>query len=165
MLRKYPILILLCLSPIFFSCSNETVYQENIDFKTGKWPSAYAAQFPFIIQDTSKTYDLVYMLRNNLDYPYYNLYLKYSIKDTLGNKLDENLQELILSNKKTGKPFGSGFGSTYDHQFYSVKNFSFPYNGTYYFHIIHYMRKDSLDGIQSIGLKILNSEKQTESNK
>lgn len=141
------------------SCGESTIYQNNKDLPEGKWGINQNIPFEIQIDDTAGRYNIAYTLRNGLDYPYYNLYLKYSLKDSLGSTISENLQELILMNKKTGKPYGSGFGDKYDHQFISLKDFEFPYQGKYYFNIIHYMRVDTLPEIYSVGLKIFQSEK------
>ena len=90
-------------------------FENYKDLEKGKWASDEMIDFEININDTSQKYHLVYTLRNSLNYPYYNLYLKYKLKDSIGSTLSENLQELILMDKKTGKPFGSGFGDMYDH--------------------------------------------------
>jgi gliding motility-associated lipoprotein GldH len=153
--KKYiPIL----LSFGLFSCTENVIYQNNIDFESGKWPSEFDADFIIDIADTAATYDLAYTLRNSLDYPYYNLYLQYQIKDSTGNTLDKNLQELILMNPKTGEPLGNGFSKMYDHQFISVREYKFPVQGKYHFKVFHYMRHDTLPEIYSLGLKVIKND-------
>jgi gliding motility-associated lipoprotein GldH len=98
------------------SCSEDVAFQETVDLE-GKWPANKKLIFEFDIDDTASNYMLIYTIRNSIDYPYYNLYVKYSIKDTLGRKIDENLQELMLMDKKTGRPLGQGFGQMNDHSF------------------------------------------------
>lgn len=144
------------------SCADEGIYQDNIDFENGKWSSENPAKFKFDVSDTNSYYHFVYQVRNNLDYGYYNLYVQYSLKDSLGNKIEGNLQELLLMDSKTGKPFGSGFGTMYDHQFYAMKNFKFENPGSYQFMVRHYMRHDTLEGIYSVGLKLLKSDSETQ---
>ena len=134
------------------SCGEEVLYHDNIDFENGKWPAELSSGFELNIDDSASNYNLAYTIRNSIDYPYYNLYLKYSIKDSLGKVIDENLQEVILMDQKTGRPFGSGFGEMYDHQFISVRDFK----------LHHYMRHDSLPEIYSIGLKLIKSDGQTD---
>ncbi len=144
---------------IFLSaCGENTVYQNNMDLPNKKWASEQNILFDFEIEDTLSDYNIAYTLRNGLDYPYYNLYLKYELKDSSGGSISTGLQELILMNKKSGKPYGSGFGDKYDHQFISLRNYKFPYEGKYYFNIMHYMRVDSLPELYSVGLKVIKVE-------
>ncbi|MEQ8359093.1 MAG: gliding motility lipoprotein GldH [Cytophagales bacterium] len=144
---------------VFLSaCGENTVYQNNVDLSSGKWASQQNILFDFDVEDTTGAYNIAYTLRNGLDYPYYNLYLKYSLKDSSGGTISSGLQELILMNKKSGKPYGSGFGDKYDHQFISLRNFKFPYTGKYYFNIVQYMRIDSLPELYSVGLKVIKAE-------
>ncbi len=150
--------ILLTFVVLLSSCGESAVYQNNVDLPNGKWALNQNIPFEINIDDTSSAYNIAYTLRNGLDYPYYNLYLKYSLKDSLGKTISENLQELILMNKKTGEPYGSGFGDKYDHQFISMRNFKFPYPGKFHFNIIHYMRTDTLSEVYSLGLKIIEAE-------
>ena len=141
------------------SCIDEPVYQNQIDLNKGEWNYEKNLQFEFQIEDTSETYNLIYLIRNGLDYPYYNLYLRYTLKDSVGNNIDQRLQELILMDKKTGKPLGRGFGDKYDHQFVSLRNYKFENLGKYYLYIDHYMRKENLPEIYSVGLKVIKTEK------
>lgn len=154
-LKKYILILLLA---GLLSCTENVVYQNNIDFDSGKWPMESNTDFVFVVKDTSVSYNLAYTLRNSLDYPYYNLYLKYQIKDSTGNTIDENLQELILMNPKTGQPLGSGFSKMFDHQFISVRDYKFPAPGKYHFKVTHYMRHDTLPEIYSLGLKVIQNE-------
>lgn len=143
---------------ISVSCSDEVVHEDMKDIVDGKWASNDNIKFKFNIEDSARSYHLVYMLRNGIDYNYYNLYLKFHLLDSVGNEIEGNLQELILMDSKTGKPLGKGFGSFYDHQFISVRDFTFPYNGTYYFDVHNYMRPDTLNEIYALGFKVIPSD-------
>ena len=61
----------------------------------------------------------------------------------------------MLFDPKTGKPFGrSGLGDIYDHRLQFIKNFKFPYSGKFRMKFKQEMRKDSLDGILAVGLRV-----------
>jgi gliding motility-associated lipoprotein GldH len=152
-------IILVIFSCFLLSCGEEAIYQENVEFENAKWAMNNNVKFEFTIDDIDRNYNLVYMLRNSLDYRYYNLYMQYTLRDSVGEIVDQNLQEVILMNKKTGEPYGRGFSNIYDHQFVSLRDYKFEHSGKYHFIIDQYMRLDTLPEIYSIGLKILNSPK------
>ncbi len=139
---------------VFVSCSEDVQMMDKIDFPSGTWSIDEPTRFDFEIEDTTSKYQLIYLVRNNKDYPYYNLYLTYFLEDDDGGLLDKKLQEIHLMDAKTGEPFGSGFGGVYDHKVLAIPDLKFESPGKYHFSVIHYMRTDSLFGILSFGIQI-----------
>ena len=95
--------IILVVSTLFTSCSSYEY--ENIYELDHGWHQDSILNFVFEITDVNSEYDINYKLRNYLDYQYYNLYLKYFIVDAEGKKISSSVQEVILMNSKTGKPY------------------------------------------------------------
>lgn len=130
------------------------VYKEYTDITDGKWYIKNVPSFTFRIDDTTATYNLYYTLRNNLSYPYYNLYLTRYLIDNQGKELESRLDELILLDPKTGKPLGDGLGDLLDHKVLIKRNYRFPHAGSYTLRIRQYMRQDPLPDIVSVGISV-----------
>ncbi len=111
-------------------------------------------KFTFPVDATEDQFRLSYLVRNTADYSYYNLYLKFTLEDSLHQVIESQMQEVILFDPKTGKPYGSGLGDLFSHEFPAIDNFTFPYKGKFTFSVQQYMRVESLAGIQSLGLKV-----------
>ncbi len=143
---------------ILFSCDSARVYEENKDFEGPYWPKNDVPEFTFKIEDTAKSYDISINVRNGFDYPFYNLYYEYDIKDSTGNTLQKDMLELILFDSKTGEPFGGGLGDLFDHQKPVIENYQFPQPGQYTISFTHFMRVDTLPLILSVGARVEKSE-------
>lgn len=101
--------------------------------------------------------DIAIQVRSNLDYPYYNLYLQYSLEDQQGNELESELVNFVLYDEATGKPKGKG-NSVYQYTSPVLENYSFPAAGTYKISIAQYMRMAELPGVLSVGVTLNDSE-------
>ena len=101
--------------------------------------------------------DIAIQVRSNLDYPYYNLYLQYTLEDQQGNELESELVNFVLYDEATGKPKGKG-NSVYQYTSPVLENYQFPAAGTYKISIAQYMRMAELPGVLSVGVTLNDSE-------
>jgi gliding motility-associated lipoprotein GldH len=136
------------------ACDQPRVYEQNIDIANKIWIADSLLSFQFDPKDISKNYNLYFNIRNTAAYPFENIYVTYYLKDTLGNELKKKLINYNLFDPKTGKPFGSGLGDVFDHQFLILENYKFERPGPYVFQLQQYMRRDSLPEIMSAGLRV-----------
>lgn len=136
------------------SCADSRIYDQDHDLAGRTWAVDSIQIFEFEVQDTAAGYSLYYKIRNAADYEFYNLYVKYTLEDSLHRTLRSELQELVLFDPKTGAPLGSGLGDIFSHEFPMMAAYTFPYRGRYFLSIQQYMRRDDLDGIHSVGLRI-----------
>lgn len=136
------------------SCDDARVYEENLDITNKIWIADSTKTFQFNIKDADMKYNLYFNLRNTVSYPYENIYVTYTLKDTLENQLKQELINFNLFDPKTGEPFGSGLGDVFDHQLPILNNYKFDHTGPYVFQLQQYMRLDSLPEIISAGLRI-----------
>jgi len=136
------------------SCDSNAVFKDIEDIEDGKWFVKQAPSFTFMIEDTTRTYSIFYNIRNSLSYPYYNLYISRVLLDATGKKVESKLDELILLDPKTGKPFGDGLGDLFDHKIRVVKAFRFPRRGAYTVRLRQYMRQNPLPEIYSVGISV-----------
>jgi len=135
-------------------CDEQRVFEKNLDLAGNQWYIDTVPSFSFRIDDISIPYNIYYNVRNAVNYPYYNLYVTYYLQDSSGKQLSSALQNLVLADAKTGKPLGDGLGDIFDHQVLSLKEYRFPYAGTYTFRIRQYMRQDPLPLIMSVGVRV-----------
>jgi gliding motility-associated lipoprotein GldH len=145
---------------LFFRCGSGQVYEQNTDLKNAHWFVDSVLVYQFEIKEVDSRYNLLYNIRNTLNYPYYNLYVTYYLEDSQGKQISTELQNITLMDAKTGKPFGSGLGDTFSHQLEvpNLTNFKFPKAGKYTFKIKQYMRQDPLVGMVSFGLRVEKAE-------
>ncbi len=156
MSKKVYILVICLFAGTLASCDSGAVHKELIDFDDAVWEVDDVKSFEFTIEDNSKSYSINYLLRNAVQYPFYNIYLKSWLKDSTGIELKSGMEELLLFDEKTGKPLGDGLGDLFDHRINAsqYKNIKFPYKGKYTFEIQQNMRPDPLEGILSVGMEV-----------
>lgn len=70
--------------------------------------------------------------------------------------LSQSMEELLLFDKKSGKPAGSGLGDIFDHKFRikALAKYRFAKPGVYTFSVEQNMRQDPLLGIMSVGVAV-----------
>jgi len=147
-------MLLACFVISLSSCDKYRVYETNIDFQDNTWFADSVKTFAFYIQDTVAQYNILYNVRNSVDYGFYNLYVKYELYGTDAKLISSDLHEVQLMNAKTGQPFGSGLGDIFDNRFYALKHLKFGKAGVYSIKIKHYMRKDPLTELLSVGIRV-----------
>lgn len=150
-------LIIASLAWLVWSCNSNSEYHKFSDLEAGNWHYDSAVVFNFRVDESGK-HNLYYNVRYNLDYPYYNLYVKYELKDPNGKLLRSSMQEANLMHPDTGVPLGSG-ESIFDSKLPLLESYEFPAKGEYEFQIKQYMRLDTLPGILAVGMTLENLEK------
>lgn len=145
---------LFLLMAVFSSCDSNRVFEENQDLPESQWAVDLAPTFTFEITDTTQRYNVFFNVRNAIQYPFYNLYLRHYLVGPDGNQISSALHEVLLMDPKTGKPKGSGAGDIFDHRFEALKGITFARPGSYQLKIKQYMRQDPLPGIMSIGVRV-----------
>ncbi len=142
--------IALCLA----ACEEGAVYRNYTDFERPFWHKDSSAVFDFTISDAGQPYNLYFLPRYTLEYPYYNLYVRYALTGPGNDTLLAEMHEANLMNPSTGEPLGKGIGDMFDHQVLLQKNYQFADTGTYQIHITQYMRQDSLPAIPAAGFMV-----------
>ncbi|NOS93448.1 MAG: gliding motility lipoprotein GldH [Cyclobacteriaceae bacterium] len=138
-----------------FSCDSNRVFEDNIEFADRTWKISEPALLEFQIADASKSYNLYLDIRNSVDYPYSRIFVNYSLQDSAGTELSKKQMAEYLFDQKTGEPNGSsGLGDVYDHQFPIAGNLKFTKPGKYKARFEQFMRKDTLQGILAVGLRV-----------
>lgn len=150
----FPFLIL----SLFFtlaSCGNDSMYENHKELENGFWQKDSLKSFEVEINDT-KNHSIFYHLRYTSDYDYCNSYIRYKIFSPAGKLLTQKMKLDTLFDCTTGKPLGEGFGTIYTREFQLEQNFDFSEKGNYKIELEQMMRKDSLEGVQTVGVRITN---------
>ncbi len=151
MRRSFIFVILILL----FSCDSNRVFEDYVEFADRTWKISEPASLEFSIPDVSKSYNLYLDIRNSIDYPYSRIFVNYSLQDSAGAEISKKMIAEYLFEQKTGKPHGnSGLGDIYDHQFPIASNVRFDKSGKYKARFEQFMRKDTLQGILAVGLRV-----------
>lgn len=139
-------------SIMLISCSynNEVVSMNEVN---GTWDKKKELLFTMNIEDTSTPKNIIFVVRNNNDYPYSNIrfIVNFTEVKTKNKKVDTLNYVLAQPN---GEWIGKGFGDTKETLFQYKLNYKFPANGDYSIGVIQAMRADNLIGIEDLGLKI-----------
>lgn len=137
---------------LLISCSNasEQVLVNNLD---GKWNKKAEQKFDFSISDAQQPKNIIFVVRNNNEYPYSNLRLIVNFSDLQTKAKTTDTLNYVMA-QPNGEWLGKGFGDTKEILFQYRTNYKFKQNGRYSLGIIQAMRNDNLPGIEDIGIKI-----------
>lgn len=152
-MRFYIVIITLLLT--MAACGDDArIYDDYTDFENGQWNVQQKPVFEFEIKDTLQRYNVYANIRNAVSYPESRFFFQYTLQDSL-HVLNKKLEQLSLFDHKTGEPFGSsGLGDIYDHELLLLKDYSFKHRGMYRVTFEQYTRKDTLEGILAVGLRV-----------
>lgn len=139
---------------IFGSCNqfSDDVHMKNLN---GVWEKNQVENFDLEIKDSTPK-NVYLVVRNNDDYPYSNIRFFVTLKDLKTKKTSVDTLNYILA-KPNGEWLGKGFGKTKEILFQYKMNETFTTGGKYEIHIQQAMRKDTLVGIEDIGIKVENT--------
>jgi gliding motility-associated lipoprotein GldH len=112
-----------------------------------------SADFNFEIDSIELPYQVKLNIRNTMDYPYRNLYIKYQLRDS-NYVMEDQLLNIKLFEAKTGKPYGNHQSDIYSHQLILQDSVYFPKKGIYQIDLKQYMREKELEGLVSAGIRI-----------
>lgn len=136
------------------SCDSNRIYENTVDINNAYWLADSIKSFEFSIAQASSEYNILFSLRNGVEYPHRNVYVYYTISDSTNKILDEELRDFQLFHPRSGSPFGNGTGNLREHHFDLLQGYKFPGEGLYRISFQQFMRYDSLPEVYSIGVWI-----------
>jgi gliding motility-associated lipoprotein GldH len=137
------------------SCTVRPIFEQKIDINAPfVWHKDSIYHLNWENTDTSTLRDLFFTVRNNTDYPYYNLYLFFTTIAPDGAAKTDTLL-FYLQNPETGEYYGRGYTGILDNKIlFQEKKMS--QIGIYQYSLQHGMRDSLLSGILDLGLRIEN---------
>lgn len=140
---------------VFNSCSNKEIFTAEMKIDNGKWAYSEPLKGTFEIKDTSQSYDIQLNINHKDDYPFQNIYLRIT-DDFTGTTVTDTV------NINLADEYGvwSGKGISKSRELHSIlrKSFKFKSQKKYNFSIEQFSRQDSLNGMRSIELIVLNTK-------
>lgn len=136
-----------------FACNQERIFEEYEGIESPHWTISDTVSFHLNPENSEQVISAI-GIKYNENYEFHNLYVKYFLIDSLGLILEDSLINIELFDTKSGNPLGNGFGNVFtkydtlplrelsDNQHLKVK-------------FLQYMRTDQLQGIEAVGLKIV----------
>ena len=137
---------------IFISCDRTVVYESHQSLAASGWPAEEALFFSATLSDTSSLHNMYIDVRNTTDYNFSNLYLFLDIEFPDGTQLRDTLECTLA--EKDGEWTGKGFGKIRSNRFLFRTDVWFPVAGDYSFRMEQAMRREVLEGISDIGIRI-----------
>lgn len=136
------------------SCMDMPYYSESKSVDVSGWLSTDTIELRFTINDPSDRFNGSIDLRHTGDYPYSNLYVFIDITYP-NNKHRIDTLECVLADNR-GRWYGSGLGDMVSHRIEYLDEIQFPLEGDYQMRITHGMRRDPLEEITDLGLRLEN---------
>ena len=134
------------------SCQTVDLYERVVSIPKQEWQSKFKPQFNFIIKDTLSRYDVFVLVRHNEKYEFNNIWisLTYQLK---GQQPVTNQYELPLANNDGW--LGTAMDDLYEHRIRITPDEGIALKGgEYIFTIGQIMRKDPLENVLNVGLRI-----------
>lgn len=142
--------LLMVLFLVGCNASGEDVIMNSVD---SKWNKKSVQKFNLEIKDPQNPKNIIFVVRNNNDYPYSNIRFIVNLKNIKEKTSQIDTLNYILANPN-GEWLGTGFGETKETLFQYKLNYKFPKEGAYEVDVQHAMRNDILKGIEDIGIKV-----------
>lgn len=143
---------LFALSLVIISCGKGIEYEKYANVTDYQWDMNDVKSFDVPIQDTTNSFDVFIMLRNNGQYPWRNIHLFVTTTSPAGQQVKDTVEYYLAD--EMGKWLGSGWGNIWTNQLPYRINVRFPYKGIYEFYIQQGMRNEKLPGVLDVGLMI-----------
>lgn len=142
------------------SCDKSIMFEELHHIDKANWKASDTLFFHFTVTDTTKPYDFGFDIRNTTSYDYQNLYL-FITAWYPGGTWSRDTAECLLA-ASDGKWYGKGMGKIKDSRFVFRKGVRFRKSGNYIIGVNQAMRKENLEGISDIGIRISKTDNSPE---
>jgi len=160
-MKKY--LFLFVLPFLIFSCGPDYILDQEIEIQNQKWMYADSLTFSVEVNNIDQAYDFHIEVDHLTNYSYRNVYfLLHSITPN-GKRITERVSINFMN--KIGKWLGDCNSKECDFQSTIREQYKFSQKGKHTFVIEQFMRKNPLEGIESVGLKIEKNSKAKTSEK
>ncbi len=148
-------LLFLVIPLMFAACNNKEVYNHTYTLDD-VWSYADSLVFDYNIQDTLMPYDVVLTVQHSDEYAYENLYIQASTLFPDG-KLVTNPVSIELANDQ-GQWVGKCSWQICTAEIEMASHAYFPVQGAYRLVLKQFSRMESLEGLASIQLQIIQSD-------
>jgi len=148
----FALLLLPVMMLVLPACNTNRFFSQTHRIPDGNWKTTEKVIFSVNISDTSKRYSLYINIRNDVNYPFANIFMFLDTRFPDG-RIARDTVECQLADYD-GRWLGKGSGSIRYNRFLFQKGIRFRQNGPYTFTFEQAMRSGELNGIRDVGLEI-----------
>ena len=134
------------------SCQQSNFYFEEVANVDNQWIDNSPKTFKFPVKETGKNFTMYFIIRNNNDYKYSNIYFFTKLKSPDGQTIADTLEYQLAY--PDGKWMGFGMGEIKQNTLVFKENIALQDTGIYEVSIAQAMREKDLQGIEDISLMI-----------
>ncbi len=154
---KRKILLLLLNSLFLLSCTDKVVYSDFTNIDPVGWDKDEPILFSFPIPDTINSYDILFHLRHQDNYPYQNMWLFVTTKEASFAAQTDTI-EIFLADER-GRWLGDGRNGHIRMPVQYEHNYHFTDTGTYMISVRQGMRSEQLRGVTQLGVELTRTDK------
>ena len=136
---------------VLASCNTVDLYEKTVAIPGHKWKSNFKPSFTFDIKDTSRMYQVFFVLRHNEKYSFNNIYINLAA-NLPGQDSISIRKNLILATNEKGW-LATGMDDIYEHRL-KLGDPEKLRAGTYTFTVEQVMREDPLENVLDAGIRI-----------
>jgi gliding motility-associated lipoprotein GldH len=144
--------IVLILFSLNFSCKSGIIYDDIQKISPEGWTAEEIISFRAPVNDTTSSYNIYLHVRNTSKYEYSNLWLFINTIAPNGESIRDTTEFFLAD--PSGQWLGKGLGAVNTMLLPYKVNVRFPHRGIYTFEIQHGMRKEILENILDVGIRI-----------
>ena len=152
---KIKVFVLVCLAAVFLGCKNQTVVDNQVQIPKTNWIQGNKIETVFSA-DSAEKYNFSLRLRTTNEYKYHNLFLLFTVTDSL-NKATTRRYTFKIADEE-GQWLGSGSGNVFSYRFRLLSNQKFA-GGRIRLSVAHNMRDNPLRGVTDAGIVVEKVEK------
>ena len=134
------------------ACHQNNFYFEEVAKIGNEWKSSDVKTFNVPVKNINSKYTMYFILRNNSQYPFSNVYLFTQLKSPKGETIVDTLEYQVAY--PTGEWMGFGMGDIKQNTLVYKENLSLKDTGVYEISVSQAMRELKLSGIEDISLMI-----------
>ena len=137
---------------VFSACDKNKVFEDYKSIPNAVWHQDSLVQFTVPVTDTANYHNLYLNIRNQVSYPYSNLWLFIEIVNPVGEAVKDTFEVALA--EPSGRWLGDGFSGLKTLQSVYRRSVYFPVSGDYKINIQQGMREENLKGISDIGFRV-----------
>ena len=149
-MKKY--IFLFTISFFIFSCGPNYILDEKIEIENQQWTYSDSIAFSVDISDTLQLYNWYLDVDHSTEYSFQNMYIRLHSIFPNGKRTTERISVNFMSRIGQWQGDCNSDECTFRHSLKESSNFD--QTGEHRFVIEQFMRKNPLEGIQSIALRI-----------
>ena len=152
LVKKPKYIAILILVVVFTACDENRIFEQNSEIPDRSWDYDTVMPFEVTISDTNLHYNVYVNLRHTNQYANSNLWVLLHTTFPSGEKLEKRVELPLASTE--GKWYGNSAGSIINHQILIQPNAVFPEAGIYKFEIEQNMRRNPLEEVLDVGIRV-----------